>query len=604
MIVFMDHQEGQRIRIFSIKYKILLILIGMTSIGLGAFLWTSLHHFTQDKTNYLLETSTTTTASESEILGKELEKSFEYLQIIAAAADPSTLAFATTGKNLFELQKSILKAQLIEFQGKQLRRGPLLTKTEPEFALTNLRTSELKEIRKPYLFCQTEDPSRMLFAYRLSPDNQKILVAELLLPGITNLADRANFSFALVCPQNMNPISKISAEIPSVTPDQLNEFMAAGRSLTNEIQSGAEKYLMSASQIGPSSLKLVSFIDKNKAMEVIYQLQIQAGLAFLSILGVVCILALLSANAVTAALEQLTKATARLADGDFGFEIKVKSRDEIWVLANSFNWMKEKVLDLLEKTKNSARMESELETAMTVQKTLFPEPVWTSKSVEVYGKFFTASECGGDLWQYHETEDSFFVYIGDVVGHGVPSALMTTAARAIASVAGFQKITSPTDILQLMNHSIYEASKGNMWMTFFVGRLDKKTGQFVYSSASHNPPFLFRNKEDLKKSEVEVLQDSSGPTLGKSKVGDYNQGQIQMNPGDLIFFYTDGLTECVNDKKDQLGENKLIRGLVKKWNQTKDCNEFCQSATDQMEAHRAGFPFEDDVTFCAFKRIK
>lgn len=603
MIFFMNQQEGQRIRLFSIKYKILLILIGMTSVGLGGFFWLSLHHFTQDKTNYLLESSTQTTAAESEILAKEVEKSFEYLQILGESYDVASLDFSGAAKNLFSQQKSIVKAQLIEFQGNGLRRGPLLTKTNAEFALEGLRTSELKEVQKPYLFCLGDDPSRFLFAYRLSKESQQMLIAEIFLPGIKGLADRANYSFALVCPQNVNPLVKVSAEIPSVAAEQLAEKLAGNRSFTMELPLGGTDYLMSGSQIGASSLKLVSFVNKSKAMNVIRELQMQAGLAFVSVLGIICIIALLSANAVTASIEELTKATKRLAGGDFSFEIKTRSRDEVWVLARSFNWMKDKVLDLLEKTKDAARMEAELETATVVQKTLFPAPMWSSDYLQVSGKFFTASECGGDLWQYHETEEHFFLYIGDVVGHGVPSALMTTAARSVTSVAGYQGITSPAEILRLMNNSIFEASKGTMWMTFFIGRLDKKTGQFTYASASHNPPFVFRNREGIRKSDVEILMDVQGPTLGKEKAADYSEAQAQLDLGDLVFFYTDGLTECMNEAKEQLGESKLVRALVKQWNQSKDCKEFCSFAAAQMEEHRAGYPFEDDVTFCALKRL-
>jgi sigma-B regulation protein RsbU (phosphoserine phosphatase) len=142
-----------------------------------------------------------------------------------------------------------------------------------------------------------------------------------------------------------------------------------------------------------------------------------------------------------------------------------------------------------------------------------------------------------------------------------------------------------------------------MWMTFFVGRYDKRTGVLTYSSASHNSPFVFPNKEDLKKSDIVTLMDNVGPSLGRQAEAEYTESDVQIEVGDLMFFYTDGLPECTNAKKELLGESKVIRSLVKSWNGNKTTESFIHTANQSIEKFREGHPLEDDVTFFAVRRI-
>ncbi|MFP5520663.1 MAG: PP2C family protein-serine/threonine phosphatase [Bdellovibrionia bacterium] len=252
---------------------------------------------------------------------------------------------------------------------------------------------------------------------------------------------------------------------------------------------------------------------------------------------------------------------------------------------------------LLEKTKMSVRMEAELETANLVQRTLFPQPLFKSASIELAGINDTASECGGDLWHYYEVKNRIYLFIGDVVGHGVPSALMTTAARAVTAILELQPEKSPGEILTLLNQAIFETSKGKMWMTFFVAYLDKQTGEIYYANASHNAPFVFKAKEKLKKSEIDSMMEISGPSLGREKSPIYKEYKHQLHNGDYVLFYTDGLSECVNEQKEQLGEVGLIKALLKIWSHQMSVQEFTSKVDSIVQSHRGTEPYEDDITY-------
>lgn len=598
----MSRHQNSPPMIFGLKYKILILLIVLSMLGLGSFLGLSLSHFISDKRIYLLESATQITSAEADNLHKELNKTIEYIQLLVDQYDPQELAFTPAAQAIFERQKSIIKIQLVEFQGAARRAGFLLNKTAESMELERLPFNQVTEVNRPFFICNTSDPTRIFAITRISKDKYQFVVADTKVSSITNLMERKNFQFALVCPDYQPHYLSLSQNTPTLGWEQVRAEFLASSPYTKEIKNQDKDYFLSSSGISGTSLQLLNFVDSQKAMAVIKRLQLQAFFVFLTIFGLVSIIALILSTKVTAALESLTLATQKIADGDFNISLKSQGNDEVSILSKSFIRMKDKVLELLEKTKHTARMEAELETANLVQSTLFPDKNFNTTAAILSGDYRTASECGGDMWDYFETPEYIFLFIGDVVGHGVPSALMTTAARSVTAILRMQNESSPAKILSMLNHSIYETSKGKMWMTFFVGRFDKKTNELLYASASHNPPFLFPNKENVKKSDVAILGDSMGPSLGRESSATYSEASLKIESGDLLLFYTDGLTECENDNKELIGESRLVRQLVKQWNSEKDIRIFVQSIYDIIEKHRGQTPLADDVTYFAFQR--
>lgn len=595
------HQNSSSI-VFGLKYKILILLVALSMTGLGVFLALSLSHFKTDKRNYLLESITQLTHAEAENIHKEVSQAIDSIQALTNEYNPQDLSFSSNAQILFENQKQVLKIQLIEFQGNDRKTGFLLNKTADPMSLDRLPFNQVTANNKAFFICNNTDPSRLIVIFRLSATRYQFAAADVKITSITHLLDRKNFQFALLCPDYAPSYINLSPTTPILDLAKPGSDLLSASSYTKELRLNNQDYLLSSSGISGTSLQLLNFVDNQKAMAVIYKMQTQAIWIFVCIVSLTAVIALLLSGRITAALESLTLATKKIAEGSFDITLRPTSNDEVSVLSRSFLIMKDKILELLEKTKHTARMEAELETANLVQSTLFPEKEFKTAQMSLLGDYQTASECGGDMWDYFETPQYLFLFIGDVVGHGVPSALMTTAARSVTAILKLQNETSPAKILKLLNHSIYETSKGKMWMTFFVGRYDKHTGEMLYASASHNPPFLFPNKEGVKKADVATIGDNPGPSLGRQADSSYSEASVTIGAGDVVLFYTDGLTECENKDKELMGEGRFIRQIVKHWNSEKDLGPFIKSVKDTMEAHRQAHPFADDITYFALKR--
>jgi sigma-B regulation protein RsbU (phosphoserine phosphatase) len=274
------------------------------------------------------------------------------------------------------------------------------------------------------------------------------------------------------------------------------------------------------------------------------------------------ILAVFAARRMTLALSRLSFATTKISQGDFNVRVEV-SGGEIGVLAESFNTMASEVSRLMLETAEKARMESELATARAVQETLFPESAANLGSVEIAGHYAPASECGGDWWHYCENGDKVYIWVGDATGHGVPAALLTSAARAVTSVITLGPPRPVSECLSILNHAICETSKGKMMMTFFLACIDKRTGEMNYANASHEPPMiLHKMSEEPTRNDFTPLNEINNPRLGEQPDIGFRETKVWLEPGDCVVFYTDGLTDVKNKESKAWGERRFLKALA------------------------------------------
>ncbi|MEK7356398.1 MAG: SpoIIE family protein phosphatase, partial [Bdellovibrionota bacterium] len=316
------------------------------------------------------------------------------------------------------------------------------------------------------------------------------------------------------------------------------------------------------------------------------------------------IIAVLAARGLTSALGHLSSATQKIAEGDFGVRVDVKSGGEIGSLATSFNTMAEEVSRLMKETAQKARMESELATAKAVQETLFPEPHAQMGSVHVSGYYMPASECGGDWWHYSENGDKVYIWIADATGHGAPAALLTSATRAVVSVISHGPARPVSEALGILNRAICESSKGKMMMTFFLACIDKNTGEMTYANASHEPPLILHKTEDEPgRDDFTPLNDVNNPRLGEQIDCIFKEGRVQLQTEDRIVFYTDGVIDVKNPEQKQFGERRFLKSLATELHASPEAKEALGQVVDKLESFRSDTPLDDDVTlvFCNYK---
>jgi len=276
-----------------------------------------------------------------------------------------------------------------------------------------------------------------------------------------------------------------------------------------------ESLLASFSRTGFAGTTVVSLTSQKAALKAVSLLIFRSLLFVVVLISGSVILGLFASNNLTASLTDLSNATQQVAEGNFDIRVKTNSTDEVGALAVSFNTMAEEVSRLLSETAEKARMQGELNTARTVQETLFPPTTANLGLVQIAGFYEPASECGGDWWFYNESNGKVFLWIGDATGHGAPAALITSAARSASTVIENLNL-EPKDAMTLMNRAIYDVSKGRIMMTFFLASIDLKTRRMTYVNASHEAPYLIHKKNGTLKKGFDPLERSEQSSFGTS----------------------------------------------------------------------------------------
>jgi serine phosphatase RsbU (regulator of sigma subunit) len=302
--------------------------------------------------------------------------------------------------------------------------------------------------------------------------------------------------------------------------------------------------------------------EKEKAFQAAWIRTALIGLFFV-LVGTA--LAIFQGLRISRPIKMLAWRADQIARGDLETRVEISSGDEIGMLGENFNYMADRLLILMRETAEKATLEKELEVARTIQETLVPPPDPVDRAfVRLAGYFMPASQCGGDWWTVHDMPDGrVLVVIGDVTGHGVPSAMITAAAKAACDVVRAtegSKLTV-TRLLEVMNRAIFESARRKFVMTCFASILDPRARTITYANAGHNFPYLFRPGAS-DGSDFQVLM-SRGNRLGDLEESTYAEKTHPLQAGDVLVWYTDGIVECENDRGEEYGE-KRFRAAIRR----------------------------------------
>jgi serine phosphatase RsbU (regulator of sigma subunit) len=292
---------------------------------------------------------------------------------------------------------------------------------------------------------------------------------------------------------------------------------------------------------------------------------VRTGIVGLLFVLIGTVLAIFQGLQISKPIKLLSWKADQIARGDLAARVEVKSTDEIGMLGENFNFMADQLTILLQQTAEKATMEKELEVARTIQETLVPPNDPIDKGVFKFAGYFQpASQCGGDWWTWHEmVGDKILVVIGDVTGHGVPSAMITAAAKAACDVARsvHNDDVDPSLLLEIMNSAIYQSAKRKFVMTCFASTIDIKKRTITYANAGHNFPYLYRTGESGQGEFGSLM--IRGNRLGDLKESKYEVKTTDLAPGDILVWYTDGIVECESSNGEEYGE-KRFRASVRR----------------------------------------
>jgi phosphoserine phosphatase RsbU/P len=308
------------------------------------------------------------------------------------------------------------------------------------------------------------------------------------------------------------------------------------------------------------------------------------------------VLVALLARRITRPLHLLSRQVMQLAAGDLGARTGgvTGAGREVTTLGVVFNHMAERINVLLEDVRVKAQLERDVSLARTVQETLLPgREAFQADTVRVAGLVVTADACGGDWWSRAMLDERRLVVgIGDVTGHGLATALVATSATsgfaAALTMRPPEEITAQLLITSL-NVTMAHVGRGEHQMSSALAVIDTQTGVIDYAAGSHPSPLLLNRQTG----QVSGLQ-TRGALLGASASSQYTSRQAQLRPGDLIIWYTDGLTECRDAREKPYGTQRLAAALQA--NAHLPAEALRDAILADARAHGAGRPAQDDVT--------
>ncbi len=284
-------------------------------------------------------------------------------------------------------------------------------------------------------------------------------------------------------------------------------------------------------------------------------------------------------RSITSSVADLYEATMHVNRGDFSHRITVKSNDQLAALGNSFNSMTASIEKLVLEQKEKQRLENELAIAQEVQAQLFPKEITQLESLEVHGFCRPARTVSGDYYDFLKLmREKMILAVGDISGKGISAALMMATIHAavrayslegvpllsemaavgsaasgrgpISGVPGAE--VSPAMLLGLLNQQLYQSTPDAKYATLFLGIYDGAARRLTYANGGHLPPILISEDGEAR------FLDCGGTVVGLLDKVTFPEATVELQPGELIVAYTDGVTEPESDY-GEFGEERLIQ---------------------------------------------
>ena len=299
-------------------------------------------------------------------------------------------------------------------------------------------------------------------------------------------------------------------------------------------------------------------------------------------------------------IQALTDGVRAIGEGSLNDEIKIEGPKEIGEIARAFNEITAKFRDAQKNVVEQERLQKEMQVAQEIQHTLLPKGVPEIGGYDIASYYKAAKEVGGDYYDFVKVDDdNLGVVVADVSGKGVPGSLVMTMIRTALRMEARGNY-SAAEVMARMNDFVTEDMKKGMFVTIFYSILDSKNRIISYASAGHNPMILYRAETD----ETYFLNPRGFP-VGISLPDDtlfrrsIDVEKIKLKKDDMVVIYTDGVTEAMNENREQYGEERLIQ-LIKASGKLSP-QEFIDRLSADIKEFTGDQPQNDDITVVAIK---
>ena len=306
-------------------------------------------------------------------------------------------------------------------------------------------------------------------------------------------------------------------------------------------------------------------------------------------------------KSLTEPLIELGKDAQTISKGNLEYRAKVTSNDEIGDLAQNFNDMagslQQYIRDLTTVTAEKERIGAELNVATQIQADMLPRifpPFPERDDFDIYASMDPAKEVGGDFYDFFLiNEDHIALVMADVSGKGVPAALFMVIAKTLIKDHA-QLGLAPADVFTRVNNLLCEGNEAGLFVTAWLGIINLKTGKGMAANAGHEHPSL--RKGDGR---FEMIKYKHSPALATMEGLPFREHEFELQPGDALFVYTDGVPEAMNAAQELFGEERTVEALNRKPSGAPE--EILRNVKEAIGEFVSGAEQFDDITMLCFE---
>ena len=248
----------------------------------------------------------------------------------------------------------------------------------------------------------------------------------------------------------------------------------------------------------------------------------------------------------------------------------------------------------LESIKGDLAVAREIQQAILPR--IFPPFPEEAANMDIAASMNAAKDVGGDFYDFFRIDDDKIGFvIADVSGKGVPAAIFMAVSRTLIRATGIRGVT-PSECISYSNDLLAKESANNMFVTVFYGIYNIKTGEVTYTNAGHNPPYLIKAG-----GTIEQLPLSKDIVVGALDDFQFSEETLQLEHGETLLLYTDGVTEAINVNDEEYGEKRLEETLKDVIQQ--NCQQIINTVKADVKTFAGEAEQSDDITLLAIKRL-
>lgn len=298
---------------------------------------------------------------------------------------------------------------------------------------------------------------------------------------------------------------------------------------------------------------------------------------------------------VVSKMQKINRSLAEITGGNLNETVNVRTNEEFATLSDDINMTVSTLKHYIDEA--AARIDKELEFAKSIQSSALPSvfPAFPQrKDFDIHATMHTAKEVGGDFYDFYITDGNILNFlIADVSGKGIPAAMfMMRAKTQLKSLT--ESGLSMDEVFTRGNSGLCEGNDAGMFVTAWQGGLNLETGLVSFANAGHNPP-LVKHKDG----SFEYLKSRAGLVLAGMEGLKYKKQELNLSAGDIIFLYTDGVTEATDSQNKLYGEDRLLSAINSK--EFDSMKELCEYIKADVDAFVGDAPQFDDITMVALK---